>query len=360
MRERLERLLEAGLVSVPVLRGERAFFERRRGDQQHPVLLVREADGTERALIDPSALADDDTITLDGWVPSLEGERLAYFLSQGGDEEASLFIMDVASGETIEGPIDRTRYCPLAWLPGGDTYYYGRRLPADAVPEGEAAFHRRIWRHRVGNDPDGDQLVFGEGREKTEYHSLRVSLDGRWLLVGAAAGTAPRNDLYIADLAGDGALRPIQEGVDAETDGRVGTDGRLYLHTNLDAPRFRIAVADPARPEPAAWRDLVPESGDVLAGYALTDDAVVVASSRHAVGRVAVHDRETGAAAGRGRAAGPGVGARACPPAPRAATRSTSATPTSPPRPGCTATRSPRGAWSCGWTPPARSTCGSG
>ena len=212
VRERLERLLGAGLVSVPVLRGDRAFFERRRGDQQHPVLLVREADGTERVLIDPSALADDDTITLDGWVPSLEGERLAYFLSQGGDEEASLFVMDVTSGETIEGPIDRTRYCPLAWLPGGDTYYYGRRLPADAVPEGEAAFHRRIWRHRVGTDPDGDQLVFGEGREKTEYHSLRVSLDGRWLLVGAAAGTAPRNDLYIADLAGDGTLRPIQEG----------------------------------------------------------------------------------------------------------------------------------------------------
>ncbi|HJU02281.1 MAG TPA: S9 family peptidase, partial [Actinomycetes bacterium] len=68
VRERLERLLAAGLVSVPVLRGKRAFFERRRGDQQHPVLLVREAGGTERVLVDPSALADDDTITLDGWV----------------------------------------------------------------------------------------------------------------------------------------------------------------------------------------------------------------------------------------------------------------------------------------------------
>src|SRR4030095_6387512 len=138
--ERRERLLSAGLVSVPVLRGDRAFFERRRGDQQHPVLLVREADGAERALGDPSALSDDDTITLDGWVPSLEGDRLASFLSQGGDEEASLLIMDVASGETVEGPIDRTRYSPLASLRGRDTYYYRRRLPADAVPEGEAAF----------------------------------------------------------------------------------------------------------------------------------------------------------------------------------------------------------------------------
>jgi prolyl oligopeptidase len=65
-------------------------------------------------------------------------------------------------------------------------------------------------------------------------------------------------------------------------------------------------VADPARPEPAAWRDLVPESDDVLAGYALTDDALVVASSRHAVGRVAVHDRETGALRAEVDLPGPG------------------------------------------------------
>jgi prolyl oligopeptidase len=305
-RGRLERLLGAGLVTVPVLRGELAFFERRRGDQQHPVLLVREPDGTERPLVDPSALADDDTVTLDGWVPSLEGERLAYFLSSGGDEEASLWVLDVASGEPVEGPIDRTRYCPLAWLPGGKAYYYGRRLPADAVPEGEAAFHRRVWRHQVGSDPDGDELVFGEGRDKTEYHSLRVSLDGRWLLVGASAGTAPRNDLYVADLAGDGPLRPVQEGVDAQTDGRVGTDGRLYLHTNLDASRFRVAVADPRAPEPAGWRDLVAETDAVLEGFALTDDAVVVAWSEHAVGRVTVHDRRTGSRRAEVELPGPG------------------------------------------------------
>jgi prolyl oligopeptidase len=158
----------------------------------------------------------------------------------------------------------------------------------------------------VGSDPDGDELVFGEGRDKTEYHSLRVSLDGRWLLVAAAAGTAPRNDLYIADLEGDGTLRPVQEGVDAQTDGRVAPDGRLYLHTNLDAPRFRIAVADPLAPTPAGWRDLVAESDAVLDGFALTHDALVVASSRHAVGRVTVHDRETGAPRAEVELPGPG------------------------------------------------------
>jgi len=294
LEARLHELLAAGLATIPSLRGERAFYMRRGAGQEHAVLVVREGDA-ERVLIDPSTLSEDDTITLDGWVPSIEGDRLAYWLSEGGDEEASLRVMDVASGELVEGPIDRTRYCPLAWLPGGQEYYYGRRLPASAVPEGEDRFHRRAWRHRVGTDPAGDELVFGEGRDKTEYHSLDVSLDGRWLLVGASAGTAPRNDLYIADLGGDGVLRPIQEGVDAETGGRVERDGRLWLRTNLGAPRFRIVVADPARPEPDAWRDVLPESDAVLEGFALTDGALVVASTRHAVSMVTVHDRDTGA-----------------------------------------------------------------
>src|SRR6266705_2672975 len=178
LRGRLRELLSAGLVTVPVLRGDRAFFMRREAGQEHAVLVVREGD-VERVLIDPSALSDDDTTTLDGWVPSVEGDRLAYLLSEGGDEEASLRVMEVDTGEVLDGRIDRTRYCPLAWLPGGEAFYYGRRLPASAVAEGEDRFHRRVWRHRVGADPATDDLVFGEGRDKTEYHSLDVSLDGR-------------------------------------------------------------------------------------------------------------------------------------------------------------------------------------
>src|SRR4051812_46011860 len=213
LRERLGDLARAGTVSVPALRGGRAFWMRRGADQEHAVLLVREADGTERPLIDPSELSDDDTVTLDGWVPSNEGDLLAYWLSERGDEEASLYVMDVISGEVVDGPIDRTRYCPLAWLPGGREFFYGRRLAPAEVPEGEDKFHRRVWRHTLGADPATDTLVFGDGRDKTEYPSADVSPDGRWLVVGGSLGTAPRNDMYIVDLHGDGILRPVQEGV---------------------------------------------------------------------------------------------------------------------------------------------------
>lgn len=296
LRARLRELLATGTVSVPVLRGDRAFFMRRSGEQEHAVLLVREADASERVLIDPSALSEDDSVTLDGWAVSHEGDRLAYLLSEGGDEESSFFVMDVATAGNIEGPIDRTRYSDIAWLPGGEELYYVRRLPPAQVPAGEEQYHRRVYRHRVGHDPHADVLVFGEGRDKTEYYSVRVSRDGRWLVVGASQGTAPRNDVYLADLAAGGPLDPVQQGVDAWTHAGV-RDGVLFLLTNRDAPRGRIATADPEKPD--QWSDLVPESdsetGAVIESFAVTADAIVVATTSHAVGHVNVHDRATGA-----------------------------------------------------------------
>ncbi len=68
--------------------------------------------------------------TLDAWQPSKEGELLAYQISEGGDEESILRVIDVESGAVIDGPIDRCRYSPIGWLPGGQAFYYVRRLAA--------------------------------------------------------------------------------------------------------------------------------------------------------------------------------------------------------------------------------------
>jgi prolyl oligopeptidase len=302
---RLRELLP-GMVMPPAVRGDRLFLLRRHPDQEHAVLAVL-GPGDDpvsggRVLIDPSALSDDDTITLDGWSPSPDGTLLAYLLSDAGTEESALHVMAVDTADPVDGPIDRCRYSPIAWTADGTGLYHVRRLPPGAVPAGEESFHRRVRFHRLGADPETDELVFGDGRDLTAYYSVDVSRDGRWLLLAEHLGTAPRNDVWIADLAspaGHGRLVPIQEGLDANTYPHVGHDGRLYLHTDLDAPRYRLAVADPGYPEPEHWTDLLPEDGDgVLADWCLTDDAVVAVRAHHGVSRVTVHDLGTGRAIG--------------------------------------------------------------
>jgi prolyl oligopeptidase len=334
---RILELTGTGHIGVPAWRGDRQFFTRRLPGQEHAVLCTidsgsSEAGGSEagrgeaRALIDPAVVDPTGKTTLDSWQPDKEGRLLAYQLSEGGSEESVLRVLDVETGELVDGPIDRCRYTSIAWLPGGKAFYYTRRLPPEAVPAGEEQYHRRVYLHYVGAPADDDVLIFGQGRDKTTYYSASVSLDGRWLTISAARGTEPRNDLWIADLADSGlgtpALRPVQEGVDARTGARVGRDGRLYVFTDLDAPRGRLAITDPADPGVETWRDLIPTDPEaVLESYAILDGVpgdgaagdgaagaqLLTLWTRHAISEISVHDLATGTRTGSVPLPGPGT-----------------------------------------------------
>jgi prolyl oligopeptidase len=237
------------------------------------------------------ALDPDGTTTLDIWQPSLSGDRLAYGVSAGGTEESSLYVLDVSTGDVLEGPIDRARHTSVGWVLGDEEYFYQRHQPGE-----EGIHHRRVYRHRVGTDPLTDELVFGTDAERATYHGVRTSRDGRWLIVSASRGTDPRNDLWLADLAAaDLAFTPIQTDVDARAHASVHDD-TLILWTDRDAPRGRLCTAPVD--DPTAWRTLVPEDPEaVLEDYAVIDGAglLAVAWVRHAVGEVTVHDLATGA-----------------------------------------------------------------
>jgi prolyl oligopeptidase len=301
--ERVAELLQVGYVSPPAWRGRTCFATRRDPGQEHGVLY---ADGVP--MVDPMAIDPTGRTTLDHWQPDKEGRLLAYQLSQGGTEESLLRVIDVATGALVDGPIDRCRYSGIAWLPGGKAFYYVRRLPPEQVPEGEEQYHRRVYLHTVGTDPETDALVFGEGRDKTSYYGASVSLDGRWLVVSASIGTAPRDDVWIADLTVGDPARPafteVTVGLDAQTSLRPGRDGRLYVFTDLDAPRARLAVTDPADPRPQNWLDLIPQDPEaVLRGYAILDGdpgqpRLLARWTRHAISEVTVHDLATGARLG--------------------------------------------------------------
>ena len=298
--EQVERLLGAGTVSPPYWRGDRRFITRREPGQQFSVLYVVEADGVERVLIDPMALDPSGLTTLDSWQPSKEGDRLAYQLSVGGTEESEVHVMDVETGAALDGPIDRCRFSPIAWLLGGEAFYYVRRIAPELLPEAERNFHRRVYLHVVGTPTDEDNEVFGAGMTMTNYYGVSVSRDGRWLQVSSSEGTEPRNDLWMADLEEDDPRSPafvlVQGDVDAQTSLSFARDGRVFVSTDRDAPMGRIAVTTPGDWSAEHWVDLIPEDPDavlddaaILDDESLDEDLLLVVRTRHGVGELSVH-----------------------------------------------------------------------
>ena len=291
-------LLGAGTISPPYLREEWRFFTKREPGQQFAVLYAAHGSQEPRVLIDPIALDPGGTTTLDAWQPSKDGSKIAYQLSVGGTEESELYVMDTATGVVLEGPIDRCRYSPIAWLPGAEQYYYVRRIAPELLPESEQNFHRRVYLHTVGTSPDDDVLIFGAGMTMTNYYGVEVSRDGRWLQVSASEGTEPRNDLWIADLLLSEPAAPrfclVQGDEDAQTALEVGRDGRFYVVTDKDAPRGSVFLTTPA--DFTAWTPFIDEDPDsVLDGIAVCDGdelkepQLLVLRTRHGVSQLALH-----------------------------------------------------------------------
>ncbi|MEA2725274.1 MAG: prolyl oligopeptidase [Gemmatimonadales bacterium] len=273
---RLEELLGIGVLGTPTPKRGRYFYIRRDGRQNQPVLYWRDGvDGGDRVAVDPNALNDAGTTALDWYYPSEDGRLLAYGLSENGNEESVLHLLEVGTGRDLPDRIPRMRAASLAWLPDSTGFYYTRYPEPQEVPEGEEQYHRALYFHRLGTDPAADPLVFRPAA-KEYWPGVGLSPEGRWLIVSVAR-TFDQVDLYLQDLTTGGELVPVARDLPASFEGEIA-HGRLFMRTNLDAPTYRLYAVDPERPERSSWREIVPPRADAVL------ESVAVAGGRLALG----------------------------------------------------------------------------
>ena len=262
LRDRLDKMLDVGSLSIVVPRGKVVFYAERSARQNQPVLYVEDQSRRRTVIIDPNELAKDGTVTLDWWFPSPDGSKIAYGLSSSGSEQSTLRVRDVAVGKDMRDVIERTRACSLAWLPDGSGFYYTRYPKPGSVPAGQENYNRRVFRHKLGDDPADDELVFGKDREAADWPQLALSPDGRWLVVHVEKGWA-RNDVFFRDMFKNEEFASLVEEVPALFR-VVPRDDAFYIQTNEKAPRYKVMTANPRQPARANWKQTVPESVRVL------------------------------------------------------------------------------------------------
>jgi prolyl oligopeptidase len=291
IRRRLEELLAIGVISAPTPVRGRYFYLRREGRQNQPVFYWRQGvEGEDRVAVDPNALNAAGTTALDWFYPSRDGRLLAYGLSENGSEESVLHLLDVESGRHLPDRISRMRAASLAWLPDGSGFYYSRYPAPASVPQGEEHYHRALYCHRLGADPEADPLVF-QPAEKEYWPGVGLSPDGRWLLIGVAR-TFDQTDLYLRDLSSDGPLIPVAENLPASFEGEIA-HGRLFLRTNLEAPTHGLYQVDPEHPERSQWREIVaPRDDAVLESVTIAGDRLALGYLERASSRLRITDLE--------------------------------------------------------------------
>ncbi len=292
IRKRLSTLLEIGSLGTPQPVKGRYFYTKREGEQNQPILYVRDGvKGTDRVLVDPNQLAKDGLVALDWWYPSKDGSLLAYGVSKDGSEQSTLHVREVATGKDLSDVIERTRYSSVAWLPDAKGFFYTRYPKPGSVPKGQENYNRHVYFHALGTDAAKDPKVFGEGRPPEDMMSVQISPDGRWLAVTCAQGWA-KSEIYIRDNnAKEPAFWPLIEKVNANFHVTLRNDA-IYVHTNQDAPRYRLFRVDPQMPKREQWREIIPQGKDVLETVAIVGERLIAEYMHDASSRLRILDRE--------------------------------------------------------------------
>ncbi|MEM9313842.1 MAG: prolyl oligopeptidase family serine peptidase [Pseudomonadota bacterium] len=287
--------------SVKEFPGGDVFYMRREAGENLAKLYVHAADAEEpRLLVDPEAFASegDEHYSLEIYQPSWDGRYIVYGLAQGGSEETTYHIMDVASGDVIDAPIGNieTAYNRPQWNEAGDGFYYSRRrdLPEDA-PDTEIYKQTSVRFHRLGTDPANDSVIAAYGLSEhlplldTDFPSIVITPGSDYAVLKVKHGDNREISLFSAprsSLLGDEILwSRISDESDLVSD-FVSIGGSIYLMTALEAPRFKLVTTSLAEPDFAAAQEVIGAGDTVLDGLSAARDALYINVMVDGVGAV--------------------------------------------------------------------------
>jgi prolyl oligopeptidase len=289
IHKRLTELLSIGIVTPPQIAGKYYFYTKREGMQNQPILYVREGvNGADRVLVDANEFAADGTIALDWFQPSDNGRYVAYGTSAAGSEMSTLHIIETKTGATLPDIIDRTRAASIAWQHDNRGFYYTRYPKKGEVPAGQEMYNRHVFYHELGTDPAADDLIFGEGRDPEDWPSVALSNDGRWLLINVSQGWT-KSELFLMDLKNNIPPTRVTTGKNFLYGGEV-YDGKLYVTTNEDAPRYRVFVAEAGNYDHEAWKELIPQTDAVLQGTSIFGGKLFAQYEQNASSQLKIFD----------------------------------------------------------------------
>ena len=288
LHKRLTDLLSIGTISAPQIGGKYYFYTKREGSQNQPVLFVREGvHGEDRPLVDVNKLAADGTVALDWWVPSDDGKYLTYGTSPSGSEMSTLHVIETATGKLLPDSIERTRAASIAWMLDDSGFYYTRYPKKGEVAEGQEVYYRHVFYHALGSDSAQDALIFGKDLGPEDWPEVDLSNHGDWLLITVAQGWT-KTELYVQGLRPGVERKPpvrITDGKNFLYSGEI-FDGKIYLTTNDDAPRYRMFTVDPETPARANWKEIIPQNDAVLQGAAIVNGLLLAQYEKNATSQL--------------------------------------------------------------------------
>jgi len=238
------------------------YYTRTEQDKQYPI-YCRKKDATnahEEILLDQNILADGHEYCSVGVISiSPDQTKLAYSLDFEGAEIYTIYIKDLANNELLSESIPETsgsayHHAGVEWANDSQTFFY---ITNDEI-------HRpdKLWRHKLGTDPQKDILVL---HEEDDTFSLSIyKTRSEKFIVTYHYNTISQEARFIPTDQPDSEPRIIQPRKPNLEYFATHHNDSFLIVTNHNAPDYKLVKAPVASPGMENWQDVIPHRQDVL------------------------------------------------------------------------------------------------
>jgi len=242
--------------TVPVEVDGYLYYSRTEEGKQYNIYCRKQGsqDAEEQVLLDLNELAEGhEYLRLGVYQVSPDHRLLAYSLDTDGSEDYVIYFKNLQNGKLLPDRIPDTSYSG-EWGNDNQTFFF--------TTKDEAKRDDRVWRHRLGENPDRAEQVFHEPDELFRVY-LYHTRDRRYIILGSESKeTNEQHFLDAGEPAGDFYLiAPRQKDTRYYAGHHTGT---FYIRTNSgEAPNFKVVTAPVETPGREHWQELIPHRQSV-------------------------------------------------------------------------------------------------
>jgi prolyl oligopeptidase len=292
IKQRLTEIWNYPKYGAPFKKGGKYYFFKNDGLQNQSVLYVQESLTAEpKVFFDPNKLSNDGTVALTSLEFSENGKYIAYGTSSGGSDWNTYQVMDATTGKTLEDRIEWVKFSSPSWFKDG--FFYSRyAAPTEGNKLANKNEYHKVYYHKIGTPQSEDKLVHEDKQHALRNFYGQTTDDERYLILNASEGASGANALYYKDLKDPkGTIKPIIESFESQYSVIDNLGDKLLVMTNKNAPRYRLVLIDPKKPQEQNWKTIVPESGNVIQNVSSVGGRIIATYMKDATSQVVVFDQ---------------------------------------------------------------------
>ncbi|MBV5283324.1 MAG: S9 family peptidase [Paludibacter sp.] len=264
LKKRLTDLTNYPKYGSPFKKNGKYYFYKNNGLQNQSVLCEQETLTSEpTVLLDPNTLSTDGTVALTNISFSKDGKYLQYSIARSGSDWNEIFVMDVKTRQLLPDHIKWSKFNGISWQ-GNGFYYSAFDAPEAGKEYSNKNEFEKIFYHIIGQPQSQDRIVFENKEFPLRECGSSVSDDEKFLFV-TETETTTGNSLKMKDLSNpDSKFVELASGFRNDYTVVDNVDGQIYVLTNWKAPKSRLMQIDPAQPSRENWKEILPETENVL------------------------------------------------------------------------------------------------